>query len=92
VIRERGAAEIQVIGAGALNQAIKAIAIARGFLTPVDIDLVCIPSFTEVSIDGEARTAIRLALQDRHAVLTPDEASVTTTQPDDASLQIHSEA
>ena len=62
-IREHGNAEIQVVGAGALNQAIKAIAIARGFLAPSGINLVCIPAFTEVTIDGEQRTAIRLLVE-----------------------------
>ena len=62
VIREKGSAEIQAIGAGALNQAIKSIAIARGFVAPSGIDLVCIPSFTDVDIDGEERTAIKLVV------------------------------
>jgi stage V sporulation protein S len=65
VLRESGSAEIQVIGAGALNQAIKAIAIARGFVAPSGIDLVCIPAFTDIIIDGEERTAIRLSVESR---------------------------
>lgn len=65
VIRERGAAEIQAIGAGAINQAVKAIAIARGFVAPSGIDLVCIPAFTDIDIDGEERTAIKLIVQPR---------------------------
>src|SRR5690606_37525345 len=48
VIREKGRAEIQAIGAGAVNQAIKAIAIARGYLAPSGFDLVCVPAFTDV--------------------------------------------
>ncbi len=60
VIREQGRAEIQAIGAGALNQAIKAVAIARGFVAPSGIDLVCVPAFADVEIDGEERTAIKL--------------------------------
>lgn len=63
VIREKGAAEIQTIGAGALNQAIKAIAIARGFVAPSGIDLICIPAFTDIVIDGDERTAIKLMIQ-----------------------------
>lgn len=62
VIREKGSVEIQAIGAGALNQAIKSIAVARGFVAPSGIDLVCIPSFTDVYIDGEERTAIKLVI------------------------------
>lgn len=59
VIRERGRAELQAIGAGAVNQAVKAIAIARGYLAPSGINLVCVPAFTEVQINGETRTAIK---------------------------------
>jgi len=65
VLRESGAAEIQAIGAGAINQAVKAIAIARGFVAPSGVDLVCIPAFTDVIIDGEERTAIKLIVQPR---------------------------
>lgn len=65
VFREKKGAEIQTIGAGALNQAIKAIAIARGFLAPSGIDLICIPAFTDIDIEGEERTAIKLLIQAR---------------------------
>ena len=64
-IKEKGSAEIQAIGAGALNQAIKAIAIARGFVAPSGIDLICIPAFTNIIIDGEERTAIKLIIEAR---------------------------
>lgn len=63
VLRESGNAEMQAIGAGAINQAIKAIAIARGFVAPSGVDLVCIPAFTDIKIDGEERTAIKLIVQ-----------------------------
>lgn len=65
VIREHGSAEIQAIGAGAINQAVKAIAIARGYVSPSGIDLVCIPAFADIEIDGEERTAIKLIVQPR---------------------------
>ena len=65
VVRENGQAEIQAIGAGALNQSIKAVAIARGFLAPGGIELVCIPSFSDVEINGEERTAIKLIIEPR---------------------------
>jgi len=65
VIREHGRAEMQAIGAGAINQAVKAIAIARGYVSPSGIDLVCIPAFTDIEIDGEERTAIKLIVQPR---------------------------
>lgn len=63
VIRENGSAEIQAVGAGALNQSIKAIAIARGFMAPSGIDLTFIPAFTTIMINGEERTAIRLIVE-----------------------------
>lgn len=65
LIKERGKAELQVIGAGAINQAIKAIAIARGFVAPSGIDLICIPAFTEVRIDEDDRTGIKLLVEPR---------------------------
>ena len=57
--------EIQSVGAGAVNQAVKAIAIARGFLTPIGIDIVCVPAFADINIDGESRTAIRFIVEPR---------------------------
>lgn len=65
VLRENGGAEIQAIGAGAINQAIKAVAIARGFVAPSGIDLVCVPAFTDIDIEGEERTAIKLIVNAR---------------------------
>jgi len=65
VLREKGAAEIQAIGAGALNQAVKAVAIARGFVAPGGMNIVCIPAFTDVEINGERRTAIKLTVEPR---------------------------
>lgn len=65
VLREQGGAEMQAIGAGALNQAVKAVAIARGFVAPSGIDLICIPGFTDIMIDGEERTAIKLIIEPR---------------------------
>lgn len=70
VMREHGYAEVQAIGASAVNQAIKAIAIARGYLEQDDIDLAIVPSFTEVDIDGNERTAVRLAVFKRPATLS----------------------
>lgn len=64
-VKEKGAVEIQAIGAGALNQAIKAVAIARGFVAPSGLELICIPAFTEVVIEGEEKTAIKLIVEPR---------------------------
>ncbi|MDO5044502.1 MAG: stage V sporulation protein S [Coriobacteriia bacterium] len=65
MIKDGNPVEIQSVGAGALNQAIKAIAIARGFLIPTGIDLACRPYFSDISINNEKRTAIRLSIDAR---------------------------
>ena len=65
VFRSIGSVEIQTIGAGSLNQAIKAICIARGFVAPSGVDLVCIPAFAEVQVEGEDRTGIKLIIESR---------------------------
>ena len=62
VVREKGSAELQAVGAGAINQAIKATAIARGFMAPAGVDLVCVPAFTDIQINGEEKTAMKLIL------------------------------
>lgn len=63
VIREQGIVEIQAVGAGATNQAVKSIAVARGYMASSGVDLVCIPAFTTIEIDGAERTAIRLIVE-----------------------------
>jgi len=65
VVRESGRAEAQAIGAGAVNQAVKAAAIARRYLALDGIDVICIPTFTEVEIEGQERTAIKLIVEPR---------------------------
>ena len=65
VIRQQGRAEVQAIGAGAVNQAIKAVTIARGYLALDGIDIVFVPVFIELSIDGLERTAVRLIVEPR---------------------------
>ncbi|CDH90207.1 stage V sporulation protein S [Clostridium botulinum B str. Eklund 17B (NRP)] len=65
IIKEKNIAEIQAVGAGAINQAVKAIAIARGFVAPSGKDIICVPAFTDIQIDGEERTAIKLIVQPR---------------------------
>lgn len=65
VLREHKVVELQAVGAGAVNQAVKAIAIARGYVAPNGLDLVCIPGFTEIEIDGVERTAIRFVIEAR---------------------------
>ncbi len=65
VIRERGKVDVRAIGASAVNQAVKAVAIARSYLMPEGIDIVCIPSFSEVMIDGQERTAVHFTVETR---------------------------
>jgi stage V sporulation protein S len=72
VMRERGRVDVQAIGAGAVNQAIKAVIIARGYLELDGIDIICIPMFVEVMIDDQERTAVRLAVEKRE-VAAPTE-------------------
>ncbi|AWZ48697.1 stage V sporulation protein S [Hathewaya limosa] len=63
ILRENQSAEVQAVGAGAVNQAVKAIAITRGYVAPNGIDLVAIPAFSEIAIDGEERTAIKFIVE-----------------------------
>lgn len=65
LIKESGKAEMQAIGAGAINQAVKAVAIARGFVAPSGIELVCTPAFTEIKIDQEDKTGIKFIVEPR---------------------------
>ena len=76
MIKDGVPVEIQAVGAGAVNQAVKAIAISRGFLSPVGIEIACIPSFADIVIDGEYRTAIRFAVESRqlHGTAVPTSA------------------
>lgn len=63
IIKEKNIVEVQAVGAGAINQGVKAIAIARGFLAPSGKDIICIPAFTDIVINGEERTAIKFIVQ-----------------------------
>ncbi len=65
VLREKGAVEVQAVGAGAVNQSVKSIAIARGYVAPNGIDLICIPAFSKIVIEDEERTAIKFQLESR---------------------------
>lgn len=65
VMREIHRVEVQAIGASAVNQAIKAIAIARNYLAPEGIDIVCSPEFVDIDIEGKERTAVKLVVEPR---------------------------
>lgn len=84
MIKDGSVVEIQSVGAGAVNQAVKAIAISRGFLSPIGIEIVCIPSFADIVIDGEYRTAIRFSVEPRY-VHTTQQYAFRVDQPGDFS-------
>lgn len=85
VLRERGEVDVQIIGAAALNQAVKAIAIARSYVAGEGIDPICIPGFQDIEINGEGRTAIRIRVEDRAGGPHPKPVLVTAeaTEPGD---------
>lgn len=73
VMRDEGYAEMQAIGASAVNQSIKALAIARRYLKEDNIDIASVPSFTEVTIEGTERTAIHMAIYKQSSLITPEQ-------------------
>jgi stage V sporulation protein S len=83
LLRQDRSLEVSVVGAGALNQAIKAVAIARPLLTPEDIDIVLIPTFVLIDIDGVQRTALCLHLEHR----SPDVVDVCEGSAADRSVR-----
>ena len=68
LVKENTKVEIQAIGAGAINQAVKSIAVARGYLAPIGIDLVCVPAFVEIKIDEISKTGIKFMCRGRPCV------------------------
>ena len=74
LVKDGTPVNMQCVGAGAVNQAIKAVAIARGFLIPTGVDISCAPTFSDVEIAGESRTAIRIAIF-VHRVVAPSAAA-----------------
>ena len=62
VMREHGHADVQAIGASAVNQAVKALALAKGYLAEDGINIMCVPNFVDVEIDGKVRTAIKFTV------------------------------
>lgn len=65
VVREHKRAEVQAIGAGAVNQAVKALVLATGYLKNDDIHVVCVPEFADVTIEDKVRTAIKFVVEPR---------------------------
>lgn len=68
LVKENGRVEMQAIGAGAINQAVKAVAIARGFMVPTGVDISLTPCFTEVMIDSQEKTGIRFTVEPKQIV------------------------
>ena len=85
LVKDGNPVRIQSIGAGAVNQAVKAIAIARGYLAPSGIDLFCVPSFIELEIGGEARTGIRFSVQPHYV---DDVLPAETVDGDEAAVAL----
>ena len=63
IIKEKKEINVQVVGAGALNQLVKSIIICKGYLAPIGINIVCIPSFTNVKIDNIDKTGIKMLIK-----------------------------
>ncbi len=79
-IRQQGQAELQGIGPKAVNQAVKAIAIARSYLASSGVDLVSLPDFVDVEIDGQPRTAVRFLVKPRHLLVKGDQGAPAPTE------------
>lgn len=75
VIREHHRAEVQAIGAGAVNQAMKAVAVATGYLKLDGIHIHCVPEFADVTIEDKVRTAIKLVVEPQHSAELPTEST-----------------
>jgi len=65
ILRNGNPVEINAIGAAAVNQVVKSIAVARGYVAPNGIDLVCIPAFAQLEVDGKEKTSIRFIVEKR---------------------------
>ena len=87
VMRENRYAEVQSIGAGAVNQAIKAIILARGYLVNDGMEIITVPEFVDVEIDGKVRTAIKMVVTPREEVLAPVEAALESEAAGEVKLE-----
>ena len=83
VMRENHYAEVQSIGAGAVNQAVKAVILAKGYLVNDGIDIVCVPEFVDVEIDDKVRTAIKLVVTPNGTDATPPIEDISVTVGDE---------
>jgi len=83
VMRDHRYAEVQSIGAGAVNQAVKAIVLAKGYLVNDGIDLICVPEFVDVDIDGKVRTAVKIVVSPRGEERIPEERIFEEEHPEE---------
>ena len=65
ILRNGETVEINAIGAAAVNQVVKSVAVARGYVTPNGIDLVCVPAFSQLEVDGKEKTSIKFIVEKR---------------------------
>lgn len=89
VIREHHRAEVQAIGAGAVNQAMKAIIVATGYLNQDGIHVCCVPEFSDVTIDDNVRTAIKLVVEPQHLSTNPTESTRLAAQRTEGDASQH---
>ena len=83
VVREHHRAEVQAIGAGAVNQSVKALILATGYLQLDGIDVCCVPEFAEVTIEDHVRTAVKLVIEPEHS---PNNSTVSSSIPENVEL------
>ncbi|WP_058270403.1 stage V sporulation protein S [Olsenella massiliensis] len=91
MVKDGAPVNIQSVGAGAVNQAVKAIAIARGFLIPTGVDISCAPTFSDIEIGGETRTAIRIAIY-VHRISAQSSSSCLGPETSDGGAHMGGEA
>lgn len=91
IVREHHRAEVQAIGAGAVNQAMKALILATGYLRLDGIHISCVPEFAEVTIEDKVRTAIKLVVEPGQIPGSPDTADVTTEDQVITAIQLDAE-
>lgn len=82
VVREHHRAEVQAIGAGAVNQAMKALILATGYLRLDGIQVSCVPEFAEVTIEDKVRTAIKLVVEPEQSPNGPETSTIQPTEAD----------
>ena len=88
VVREHHRAEVQAIGAGAVNQAIKALILATGFLRQDDIHISCVPEFADVTIEDQVRTAIKLVVEPGQMPISSETTGLTSENMGRSTLQL----